>query len=119
MQDLMWQLKNTDSFTFYTAAVFTALVFWFIREIVDAPTLAVGAVPVLMAGGLLAPIFFRAEMITLAYDHDTNLAAVVGVGVLAGLALVIGMKWLGTLFVEYRVRRTRLAPMAGRQRVRR
>ena len=72
MQDLLWQLKDTDSFTFYTAVAFTAAVFWFVREIVDAPVLALVSVPLLMVAGVLAPIFFRTEMITLAYDADTT-----------------------------------------------
>jgi hypothetical protein len=119
MQDLLWQLKDTDSFTFYTAAILTAAVFWFIREIVDAPVLAVISAPILMVGGIVAPIVFRAEMITFAYDNETNLAATTAVGVLTALALIVGFKWFWTLFLEHQARRTRLAPVASRTRPRR
>ena len=40
MQDLLWQLKDTDSFTVYTTLVFVAIVFWFIREIIGSAGLA-------------------------------------------------------------------------------
>jgi len=119
MQDLLWQLKDTDAFTFYTAATLTAAVFWFIREIVDAPVLALVSAPILMGGGILAPIFFRAEMITLAYEKETNLAATVAVGVLTALALIVGFKWLWMVFLDRQARRTRLVPVASRLRSRR
>jgi hypothetical protein len=118
MQDLLWQLKDTDAFTFSMAAVFSAAVFWFIREIVDAPMLAAVSLPVLVLGGVLSPLVFRAAMLTLAYDEDANIAATVAVGVVTALCLIVGLKWLWTLFVEYQVRRTRLEPVAPRSRVR-
>jgi hypothetical protein len=59
MQDLLWQLKDTDAFTVYMALAFTAAVFWFIREIVDAPMLAVVSVPFLIAGGIVSPGYQR------------------------------------------------------------
>jgi hypothetical protein len=119
MQDLLWQLKDTDSFTFYTAAALTAAVFWFIREIVNAPALALVSAPVLMAGGILAPVVFRGEMITLASDEQTNLAAMIAVGVLTAMAFIAFCKWLWMLLLEYQARRTRLAPVATRPRPRR
>jgi hypothetical protein len=119
MQDLLWQIKDTDSFTFYTAALLTCAVFWFIREIVDAPLLAVVSAPILMLGGVLAPIVLRAEMITFAYDNETNLAATAAAGVLTALILVVGVKWLWALLLEYQARRTRLMPVTSRPRARR
>jgi uncharacterized membrane protein len=120
MQDLLWQLKDTDSFTLYIAAALTAAVYWFIREIVDAPVLALVSTPVLMASGVLAPIAFRAEMIVLAYDEQTNLAATIAVGVLTALALIVAFNWLWTLFLEHQTRRTGLiAPVVSRSRPRR
>ena len=118
MQDLLWQLKDTDAFTVYIAAAFAAAVFWFIREIVDAPVLAVVSVPFLMAGGILSPLVFRAAMITLAYDKDTNGAATVAVGVVTALGLIVSFKWLWTLLLEHQARRTRLEPVVPRSRVR-
>ena len=80
MQDLLWQLKDTDAFTVYMALAFTAAVFWFIREIVDAPMLAVVSVPFLIAGGVVSPLAFRSAALTLADDQDTNVAAMVAIG---------------------------------------
>lgn len=119
MQDLLWQLKNTDSFTLYTAAGLTAAVFWFIREIVDAPVLALVSTPILMANGILAPIVFRAEMIVLAYDEQTNLVATIAVGILTALALIVAFNWLWALILEHQTRRARLAPVVSRSRPRR
>jgi hypothetical protein len=110
MQDLLWQLKDTDSFTVYTTAAFAAAVFWFIREIVGAPLLAIFAVPILMAGGIVAPLVFRSQMITLSYDKDANVAATTGIGVLAALVVLIAGKWLWTVLKERRVRNTRIVP---------
>ena len=69
MQDFLWQIKDTDSFTFFTTAAFVAAVFWFIREIVGAPMLALTGVPFLMLGGLASPIVFRSQMIALSFDE--------------------------------------------------
>jgi hypothetical protein len=112
MQDLMWQLKDTDSFTVYTAAAFAAAVFWFIREIVGAPTLALFAVPFLMVGGVSAPLVFRSQMVTLSYDKDANVAAMTGVGVLVALIALVVLKWLWVRLNEWRVRNTKIAPAA-------
>jgi hypothetical protein len=111
MQDLLWQLSETDSFTLYTTAAFAAAVFWFIREIVGAPVLALFAVPFLMAGGVFAPLVFRNQMITLSYDKDANVAATTGIGVLAALIAVVVVKWLWVRFKEWRVRNTKIAPI--------
>lgn len=116
MQDLMWQLRETDAFTISLAAVFAAVVFWFIREIVDAPLLAIVSVPFLMAGGIVAPVVFRSAMVTLAYDKEANAAAMVAVGVVVSLGLVVAFKWLWTLMLEHQARRTRLEPIAPRLR---
>ena len=112
MQDLLWQLKDTDSFTVYTTAAFAAAVFWFIREIVGSPLLAIFAVPFLMAGGILAPLVFQSQMITLSYDKDTNVAATAGVGVVTALMVLVTSKWLWTVLKERRVRNTRIVPAA-------
>ena len=48
MQDLLWQIRETDAFTFYIAIAFVAAVFWFIRVIVNAPVLAIVSVPFLL-----------------------------------------------------------------------
>ena len=111
MQDLIWQLKETDAFTVYITAAFAAAVFWFIREIVAAPALALFAVPFLMAGGDFAPVVFRNQMITLSYDKDANVAATTGVGVLAALIAVVVMKWLWVLVKEWRIGNKKIAPV--------
>jgi hypothetical protein len=112
MQDLLWQLKDIDSFTVYTTAAFAAVVFWFIREIAGSPLLALFAVPFLMASGILAPLVFQSQMITLAYDKDTNVAATTGIGVLTALVALVVVKWLWTVLKERRVRNTRIVPAA-------
>lgn len=117
MQDLLWQLKDTDAFTVYIAAAFAVAVFWFIREIVDAPVLAIVAVPFLMAGGILSPLAFRAATITLAYDEDTNVAAMVAVGVVTALGLIVTFKWLWALLLERQARRARIEPVVVRSRI--
>jgi len=117
MQDLLWQLRDTDAFTVYIAAAFAVVVFWFIREIVDAPLLAVVSIPFLMAGGILSPLAFRAATITLAYDKDTNVAATVAVGIVTALGLIVTVKWLWALLLEHQARRARIEPVAVRSRV--
>lgn len=119
MQDLLWQLRDTDAFTVCVAAAFAAAVFWFIREIVDAPMLAIVSVPFLMLGGILAPLGFRAAMITLAHDQDTNVAATVAVGMVAALSLIVSVKWLWALLLEHQAKRARIEPVAVRSRARR
>jgi hypothetical protein len=119
MQDLLWQLKDTDSFTVYTTAAYVAVVFLFIREIADAPMLAFVSVPVLMAGGIASPAILQKMMITLAYDKDTNVAATAAVGVLTALTALVVFKWLWMLFLEYQARKTKLTPLASNPRYRR
>jgi Cu/Ag efflux pump CusA len=110
MQDLLWQLNDTDSFTVYTTAAFVAAVFWFIREFVGAPALAIFAVPFLMAGGVFAPLVFRSQMITISYDKDANVAAMTGIGVLSALIALVVVKWLWACLKERQVRNTKIAP---------
>ena len=119
MQDLLWQLKDTDAFTIYTAGAFTVAIFWFIREIVDAPMLAVASAPVIMACSILSPLLFRAEMITLTYDNEANTAATVAIGSLAGLVVIVVFKWLSTLIAERRARRAKIVAVAASSRIRR
>ncbi|HVX36367.1 MAG TPA: hypothetical protein VHC71_09130 [Hyphomicrobium sp.] len=119
MQDLLWQLEDTDAFTVYMALAFAAAVFWFIREIVDAPTLAVVSVPFLVAGGIVSPLVFRSATITFADDQDTNIAAMVAIGVVTALGVIVGFKWLWALLLEHQARRTRLEPVVPRPRGRR
>ena len=114
MQDLFWQLKDTDTFTVYTTLAFVAIVFWFIREIVGSPGLALLSVPFLMAGGVLAPVFLAQEMITLSYDKDVNVAMATALGVFAALSAVLVCKWLFTVLGEFRVRRTKLVAIPTR-----
>jgi hypothetical protein len=108
MQDLLWQLREIDSFTVYVTAAFAAVVFWFMREIVQAPLLALFSVPILMAGGILAPLVFRHQMITLCYDKEANVAAMSAVGVLTALVAVVVGNWLWTVLKERRVSRAKL-----------
>lgn len=119
MQDLLWQLKDTDSFTIYLAGAFTIVIFWFIREIVDAPMLAVVSAPVIMVSGILSPLLFRAEMITLAYDTEANTAATVAVGSLAGLVVIVVSKWLSALIAERQARRAKITAVTASSRIRR
>jgi hypothetical protein len=119
MQDLLWQLKDTDSFTIYTAGAFTLAIFWFIREIVDAPMLAVVSAPVIMVCSVLSPLLFRTEMITLSYDTEANTAATVAMGSLAGLVVIVVFKWLSTLIVERQARQAKIAAVTASSRIRR
>jgi hypothetical protein len=119
MQDLLWQLKDTDSFTIYLAGAFTIVIFWFIREIVDAPMLAVVSAPVIMVSGILSPLLFRADMITLAYDTEANTAATVAVGNLAGLVVIVVSKWLSALIAERQARRAKITAVTASSRIRR
>jgi hypothetical protein len=119
MQDLLWQIRETDAFTFYIAIAFVAAVFWFIREIVSAPVLAIVSVPFLLLGGILAPIGFRRAMVSLTYDRDTNTAATVAVGVVAALLVIVSVKWLWALLLEHQARRARIEPVAAHSPARR
>jgi hypothetical protein len=119
MQDLLWQLKELDSFTVYASAVFAAVVFWFVRDIVGDSALAVVSVPLLIAGGSLSPLLFRMQMVRLSYDKDANAIATTAVGVLVALLLILGAKWLWSVFIEHKVRRTKLAPVRPHHRYRR
>jgi hypothetical protein len=87
MQDLFWRLRDVDSFTLF-------------------------CVPFLMAGGILAPMVFQEQMISLSFDKDSNVAAMSAAGVLATLVALIVVKWLWTLLKERRVRRTKLISAA-------
>ncbi|CAA2136661.1 hypothetical protein [Hyphomicrobium sp. ghe19] len=105
MQDLFWQLKNTDSFTIYTTLLFVAIVAWFIREIIGSSGLALSSVPLLMIGGLLGPAFFNRQMIALSYDKNANVVTATALGILAMLLVILLSKWLLTLLNEHRVSR--------------
>ena len=113
MQDLLWQLKDTDSFTVYTTLVFVAIVFWFIREIIGSAGLALISVPVLAFGGILGRAFFAHQMITLSYDKNVNVVMTTSLGVLASHCRP-GFKWLWTVANEHRVSRTKLVAIPTR-----
>jgi hypothetical protein len=117
MPDLLWQLKDVSSFTISMSLVFAGVVFWFIREIVGAPMLAMLSVPLLLAGGVLMPIVFQSQMIALSYDPDTNVAAATAVGVLAALVVLVIGKWLWMVVRERQVRQIKLTAVAPKPRV--
>ena len=117
MQDLLWQLKDISEFTVWTTAAFTLAVYLFIREIVASPMLALVSVPFLMAGGILSTVLFQHQMIVLSYDPDANVAATAGIGVVGTLVLIVIAKWLGVVFKEFRVRRTKIAPVTPASRL--
>lgn len=108
MQDLWWQLRATDAVTVWTALAFAAAVAWFIHEMVGSSVLAVVSAPLLTLGGILAPTLLAHEMITLSYDRTVNATAATALGTIAALLLILASCWLWTLFVEWRVNRTRL-----------
>ncbi len=114
MQDLWWQLKETDSFTVYMSLVFAGAVCLFIHEIVRAPLLAWVSIPFLALGGILAPTLLARIMITLSYDKTVNTVAAVALGTLAALLLVLLCNWFWTLFVERCVSRTKLVAVPTR-----
>jgi hypothetical protein len=114
MQDLFWQLRDTDSFTVYTSLAFVAIVFWFIREIVGSPGLALASVPFLAFGGILGPAFFAREAITLSYDKNVDVVMTTALGVLASLMVVLVSKWLWTIVNEQRVSRAKLVAAPNR-----
>jgi hypothetical protein len=119
MQDFLWQIKDTDSFTFFTTAVFVAAVFWFIREIVGAPMLALTGAPFLMLGGLVSPIVFRSQLIALSFDDEVNVAMTAAVGVLAALIALLLANWLFSALRDRRVRNARIVWPADSDRPRR
>ncbi len=114
MQDLFWQLKDTDYFTVYTTLVFVAVVFWFIREIVGSAGLALISVPFLAFGGILGRAFFAHEMITLSYEKNIDVVITTALGVLASLIVVLVSKWLWTIINEHRVSQTKLVAVPTR-----
>ncbi len=108
MQDLWWQLKETDSFTVYTSLAFAGAVCLFIHEIVHSPMLAWISTPFLAFGGIVSPLLLSRYMITLSYDKTVNTVAGAALGTLATLIIILLCNWFWTLFVEYRVRQTKL-----------
>lgn len=114
MQDLWWQLQDTDSFTIYTALLFAAAVCGFMHEIIRTPTLAWVSAPFLALGGILGPTLLARQMITLSYDPTVNTVSATALGTLATLLAILSCSWLWTLFVEYRVSRTKLAALPTR-----
>jgi hypothetical protein len=119
MQDLLWQLRDTDSFTVYTTLAFVAVVFWFIREIIGSAGLALASVPFLILGGILSPAFFAHETITLSYDKNVDGVMTTSLGVLSSLMAILVSKWIWTIVNEHRVSRTKLVAVpirAGRIR---
>jgi hypothetical protein len=114
MQELWWQLQDVDPFTIYTALAFAGVVCLFIHEIVGSPTLAWLSAPFLAAGGVLAPTLLAQRMITLSYDRTVNAVSATAVGTLAMLVLILLGNWLWTLFVEFRVSRTKLVAVPTR-----
>ncbi len=114
MQDLLWQLRDTDSFTVYTTLGFVAVVFWFIREIIGSPGLALVSVPFLILGGILAPALFAHETITLSYDKNVDGVVTTAVGVLVSLMVVLASKWLWTIINEHRVSRAKIVAVPTR-----
>ena len=122
MQDLWWQLKETDSFTIYTSLAFAGVVGWFIHVIVRSPLLAWFSIPVLASGGILAPTLLAQRELTLSYDKTVNAVCGIALGTLAALFLILLLNWLWTLLGEYRVSRTKLTAIptrSARIRVRR
>ncbi|MFA5955037.1 hypothetical protein [Hyphomicrobium sp.] len=120
MQDFWWQLQDVNSFTVYTALAFAGIVCLFIHEIVGSPMLAWLSVPLLAAGGVVAPTLLGQQMITLSYDRTVNTVSATALGTLSALMLILLGNWLWTLLVEYRVSRTKLVAIPTRQpRIRR
>ena len=114
MENLFWQLKNTDSFTIYTTLAFVAIVGWFLREIAGSTGLALISLPLLMIGGIAGPAFFTQQMIALSYDKNVNVATAAAVGVLTALLVILLSKWLWTVLNEHRVSRTKLVAVPSR-----
>ncbi len=111
MQDLWWQLRATDAFTLWTALAFAGAVAFFIHEMVGSSLLAVVSAPLLTLGGILAPTLLAHEMITLSYDRTVNATAAAALGTVVALLLILASCWLWTLFIEWRVSRTRLSAL--------
>jgi len=114
MQDLFWQLKNTDSFTIYTTLVFVAIVGWFIREIVGSSGLALSSLPLLTVGGMAGPAFLTQQMIALSYDKNVNVVTATALGVLATLLVILVSKWLWMVVNEHRINRAKLVSIPNR-----
>jgi uncharacterized membrane protein len=114
MQEFWWQLKDTDSFTVYMALGFAAAVCFFIYEFIGAHVLAIVSAPLLVAGGVAMPTLMAQGMITLSYDKTVNTISNVAIGTLLTLFVILLVNWLVTITDEYRVRRTKLAPLAPR-----
>lgn len=112
ISEILWQFADLHTFVYYVTACLVVAVCWFIREIVGTAGLALISAPILMVTGLGAHIAFGRAAIQLTAEKDTNVAMTSAVGVLAGLVLVVSVKWLMTLWKEYRVRHTRLSGIA-------
>ncbi|HML29270.1 MAG TPA: hypothetical protein PKE16_10600 [Hyphomicrobium sp.] len=114
MQEFWWQLQNVDSFTVYVALGFAGAVCLFIHGIVGSPMLAWLSTPFLAAGGLIVPTLLAQQMITLSYDKTIDTVTATALGTLATLLLILLVNWLWTLFLEYRVSRTKLVAVPTR-----
>lgn len=108
MEELLWQFKDLNAFTYWTTAVFAGAVVWFIKEIVNASTLAIFSAPILFFGGVLSNLLFQQQMITLIADKDANVAAISAIGVLTALLFIVAGKWLWYVWKERSVRNTKL-----------
>ncbi|MET0432131.1 MAG: hypothetical protein ABWZ86_06595 [Hyphomicrobium sp.] len=120
MQDLWWQLQDTDSFTVYTALAFAGAVCLFIYEVVGSPVMAVVSTPFLTAGGIVVPTLLAQHMITLSYEKTVNAVTGIALGTLAVLLLLLLSVWLWSLLGEFRVKRAKLVSIPSRpSRIRR
>lgn len=117
MKDLLWQIEQTSAFTVYTTAAMAVAAFLFLREIANSPVMATLSVPIVMAGGVLSTAIFQRQMIVLAFDPDTNVAAMAGIGAIVALSLMIGVKWIWTIADERRVASIDLPPVAPKSRI--
>jgi hypothetical protein len=118
MRELIWQIEATKAFTIYTAGTLAVAAFLFFREIANAPMMAVLSVPVLIGGSVIATAVCQYQHILLATDPDANIAAMAGVGAIAGLLLMVLVTWLWTVINEWIVARKKLPPVAARIRTR-
>lgn len=112
MYHFFQELWAVDSFTLYVLGAIVLAVAWFIREIVGSTMLAAISAPILMLAGLMSQEVFQIAMLTVSYDRDSNVVVTVGVGVLAGLLLIILGVWLIARIKESRARARKILPVS-------
>jgi uncharacterized membrane protein YfcA len=107
-------LHSIDALTVYILVAFVTFIFWFMYEIVGSGYMALISAPLLFLGGLLSQYLFKVMMTTPVGEKDSNTVVTTSVGVLITLATVIIVFWAWSRFLDWKVKRKRIKPIAPR-----